>query len=122
MDLKGWVITTVDGMRLVGVEAEAEALSPVYEMRIDVVPVPRPVEIEPGKRALIPMPTMLRQLMPVHGCPSITSYPIPGDARLIDLATLSVDDQKEIAKLIEDAREGIKQREMQQRSGLVVPP
>jgi len=122
MDLRGWVVTSVDGMRLVGEHhvteggLEREWLSPVYEMRVDCVALPTPVDI-PGKgRALMPVPQIVRQLMPVHATPSITRYALPSDARMIDLSTLTRDDQREYVKMIEQIRDGLRQAE----SGLVV--
>lgn len=133
MDLAGWVVTCVDGLRLVGVEAKTteamgpsggfehtyrtrHVLSPVYELRVDVVALPAQVNTPKGP-ALFPVPQMVRQLIPVHGTPSITSYPLPEDARLIDLTTLSADDQRDYAKMIEEVRSALRREE----SGLVVP-
>ena len=123
MDLRGWVVTSVDGMRLVGKQtgrsnpqAHDEVLSPAYELRVDVVALLAPVDI-PGKgRAMMPMPQVVRQLIPVHATPSITSYPLPEDARLIDLTTLSKEDQRDYVRMIEQIRDGLRQAE----SGLVV--
>ena len=122
MDLRGWVVTCVDGMRLVGQTTEVpgvarlDRISPVYELRVDVVALLAPVDI-PGKgRAMMPMPQVVRQLIPVHATPSITSYPLPEDARLIDLTTLSKEDQRDYVRMIEQIRDGLRQAE----SGLVV--
>ena len=122
MDLRGWIVTSVDGMRLVGQTTEVpgvarlDRISPVYELRVDVVALLAPVDI-PGKgRAMMPMPQVVRQLIPVHATPSITSYPLPEDARLIDLTTLSKEDQRDYVRMIEQIRDGLRQAE----SGLVV--
>jgi len=115
MDLKGWVVVAVDGLRLVG-SLGRDVLGPVYELRVDTVLVP--MQGPDGK--LMSVPQIIRQLVPVHVAPSITSYPLPADARCIALDGLAEEDQREWAEMIRRVQESIKAVEAHQRSGLIV--
>jgi hypothetical protein len=111
--LTGWVIALVHGRTLIGRPKDRD-LDPVYELQALMQFVqPRPDQP--------PQLMTMRQVLPLLTYASLRRISLPADAVLIQVASLSKQERRELAKSVEACEQMIGAMRAQE-SGIVLPP